>query len=373
VTRERALRTVFLGLATLGLAACGTENSLVDQPSTAMQVVEMSPDSFEPAPEEPRFYLLDPTYAPAVSDDGTVLLYEWSTGGDVYLWTEDQGLEWVTTTGTWFNTVQDISADGSTIIGDYGNYEAGEDTQAATWTRADGWTQLGALPDTLNCPMQSSGWALNADGTVASGLAFVGCSAYGFRWDATNGMVAYDQLGNGGNRITKMSRDGELAVGFAQGDSSRTPAVWYADGSGEVMNMSWTGELYGVAADGSLAVGQLGSKAGTWSPTDGPHILGTLGSPGQTSARAVAVCGATDELILGADSLSGGIATAWTEGNGIVALQDYLESFGMEFPSATRLQSATACNPDETVLVGKGSVGDRVGSWVVVLPPHYLD
>ncbi|MBW2258409.1 MAG: hypothetical protein JRI25_27970 [Deltaproteobacteria bacterium] len=359
----RTLRPVLL--ATTLLVACNPENEILERPITddiAVTVFTPEEDPVEIV-EMPRFYMIDVPYAPAVSDDGTVLLFDWRTGGDVYLWTEDEGLDWVTTTGAYFNSVKDISADGETIIGSYGNYMIEEDT----------WTKLGALPDTLDCPMQSSGWSLTADGESAVGLAFEGCSAFAFRWDESDGMVPFEQVGNGGNRASRVSRNGALTVGFAQGDYSRTPAVWYADGSGEVLNMGWTGEFYGVNADGTLAVGQFGTKAALWSPEDGHRFLGLLGSPGQSNSTAYALCGPEDEIIIGTDTLNGGTATAWTEETGLVPMQDFLEDLGMEFPSGTRLTSANACTPDKTVFVGAGGTNDDVGVWVAILPEHVFE
>ncbi|MBW1880761.1 MAG: hypothetical protein JRJ84_20585, partial [Deltaproteobacteria bacterium] len=362
-------------LATTLLVACNPENEILERPITddiAVTVFAPEEDPVEIV-EMPRFYMIDVPYAPAVSDDGTVLLFDWRTGGDVYLWTEEEGLDWVTTTGAYFNSVKDISADGETIIGSYGNYMIEEDTQAATWTEDDGWTKLGALPDTLDCPMQSSGWSLTADGESAVGLAFEGCSAFAFRWDESDGMVPFEQVGNGGNRASRVSRNGALTVGFAQGDYSRTPAVWYADGSGEVLNMGWTGEFYGVNADGTLAVGQFGTKAALWSPDEGHRFLGLLGSPGQSNSTAYALCGPEDEIIIGTDTLNGGTATAWTEETGLVPMQDFLEDLGMEFPSGTRLTSANACTPDKTVFVGAGGTNDDVVVWVAILPEHVFE
>jgi hypothetical protein len=363
-------------LVATALVACSPENEIVEQPITSDISVTVYMPEEDPVElvEVPRFYMIDVPYAPAVSDDGTVLLFDWRTGGDVYLWTEDEGLDWVTNTGAYFNSVKDITPDGQTIIGSYGNYMLDEDTQAATWTEDDGWTKLGALPDTLDCPMQSSGYSLTDDGETAVGLAFEGCSAFAFQWDETDGMVPYEQVGNGGNRASMVSGNGALAVGFAQGDYSRTPAVWYADGSGEVLNMSWTGEFYDVNADGTLAVGQFGTKAAAWSPDDGHHFLGILGdSPGATQSTAYAICGFEDELILGTDTLNTATATAWTEETGLVPLKDYLEDLGMVFPSHTHLLSATACTPDKTVIVGSGGVGEETGVWVAILPEHVFE
>ncbi|TNE85140.1 MAG: hypothetical protein EP330_27450 [Deltaproteobacteria bacterium] len=368
------MRARMLFVAMIALTACKNDNGFTEQP---VPPGEPRPESLEavpaPVPPSPRFYLLFPTTPAAVSDLGHVLLWEWETGGDTYIWTEDEGLEWKTTTGAYFNTVHDISADGTKIIGDYGNYMNDEDTQAATWTEEDGWVKLGALPDTLDCPMQSAGYALSADGTLAAGLAFSGCSGRGFLWDADGGMVATEPLGNGGNRISAMSRNGELMAGFAQGDGSRTPAVWYEDGTGEVLNMAFPGEFYGVNDAGTKAVGQLGSKAAVWDVVDGHTLLGTVGSPGASSAAAHAFCGGDDQMIIGRDSLAGGVAIAWTESTGLVMLQDLLEDFGVEFPDQTRLLDAVACTPDRTHIIGRGAVGEDVGSYVIVLPEGALD
>jgi len=96
---ELTLRPVLL-VAT-ALVACSPENELYERPITYdIEVAVYTPEE-DPVEvvEVPRVYMIDVPYAPAVADDGTVLLFDWRTGGDVYLWTEDEGLDWVTTTG----------------------------------------------------------------------------------------------------------------------------------------------------------------------------------------------------------------------------------------------------------------------------------
>ncbi|MCO4747581.1 MAG: hypothetical protein KC912_22460 [Proteobacteria bacterium] len=365
-------RTV-LALSTVAALLSGCENEvggLTEIPPVDRGYLDAVP---MPLDEEPRFYFLAPTYAPAVSDDGQVLLWEWETGGDTFIWTEEGGLDWVTTTGAYFNSVHDISADGTKIIGSYGNYMNDEVTQAATWTEVDGWQKLGALPTTLNCPSQSSGYALTADGTEAGGLAWDGCNGQAFRWDSAGGMVPMESLGNGGNRASAMSDGGELLVGFAQGNFSRTPAVWYPDGTGEVLNMAFTGEFYGTNAAGTKAVGQLGSKAAIWDVEEGHTFLGNLGGPGESSSTARTFCGSDDAMVVGSDSFAGTVGAAWTESTGWVNLRELLEAHGVEFPANTRLFDAMACTPDRTHLVGHASVDDEIGSYVVVLPEGTLD
>ncbi len=359
------------------LAACATETNLTPDPDPVDPGTDTeAPDTEEPIvePEAPRFYLLDVPYAPAVSENHTVLLFDGLAGGEVYLWTEAEGLDFVTTTGASFNSVHDLNADATMIIGSYGNYtNEGENTQAAIYTVGEGWEKLGAMEGTLDCPMQSAGWSLTADGTTAVGLAFVGCNGHGMRWTEDDGLVGMAHLASGSNRASRISRNGALTVGFAQGNASRTPAAWYPDGTGEVLNANWNGELYGVNADGTKAVGQIGTKAIVWSPEDGHRFLGNLGAPGQTTSTAYAICGESEEVIFGKDTLSGGLAFAWTEATGMVDLEDWLEEKGVVFPPNTRLNNALACSPDLRVITGQGAIDDRSGTWVVVLPDHLFE
>jgi probable HAF family extracellular repeat protein len=135
-----------------------------------------------------------------------------------------------------------VSDDGRFALGTMKNPEEPNNPMgdvAGMWSAdAEAWESLGYLPNAGHCPGRSSGYEISADGSVAVGLSWDGCNGVAFRWTDATGMVALDELGNGGNRASVVSADGNVIGGFAQGTQSRTPAVWSADGSGELLDPS---------------------------------------------------------------------------------------------------------------------------------------
>ena len=67
----------------------------------------------------------------------------------------------------------------------YHDHHAKRRTPSATGE----WESLGYLPNANACPSRSSGHELSADGSVAVGLSWDGCSGRAFRWTQAGGMV----------------------------------------------------------------------------------------------------------------------------------------------------------------------------------------
>ena len=67
---------------------------------------------------------------------------------------------------------------------------------------------------------------LAADGSKIVGLGWTGCKGQAFLWEEGVGMKEFEWVGNQRNRASAISADGTVAVGFAQGNFSRTPASW---------------------------------------------------------------------------------------------------------------------------------------------------
>ena len=128
-----------------------------------------------------------------------------------------------------------VSDDGATVLGTITDPDTGTYV-AAIWTAADGWVSLGYLPNASPCGL-SSAYELSADGTVATGLSWDGCEAFGFIWTQSTGMLALEGLANGVNRASVISGDGSLIGGFAQGSFSRTPAFWLDTTEGTLLTM----------------------------------------------------------------------------------------------------------------------------------------
>lgn len=376
------------------LAACQGENDIVPQPPEETGVeVDTEADTELVVVEVPRVYFIEQPSAHAFSDAGKLLVSNILEGGDVYVWTEDEGLEWVTSTETIYNSVNDISRDGTVIVGEFGDYTNDEITQAAVWTEEDDWVKLGALPDTMDCPMQSAGWAIADDGLTVAGLAFSGCNGRAFIHTPQGGLVGMQHATeNGGARASNISGDGSVVVGFSQGRSSRTPTWWStADGAGHLLTMQDAngdpildsdgnripndragGEFHDVNYDGTLIVGQVGSRALAWTP-ERHRVLPTMGDPATSSARARVICGEGDEFIGGYSNLNGGTAFLYSQADDTIHVaEDYFAEFGAIFPADARLSELVACTPDLTHFAALGTTGSETGVWVVVFPDDTL-
>ena len=138
-------------------------------------------------------------------------------------------------------TAMAVSEDGSIIAGDIED-PVTEDPVAAIWsTVSQTWQSCGYLPNALSCPSRSGAYDVWWDGSapsgpIVTGLSWDGCNARAFRWTQGTGMVEQELLGNGNSRASAISSAGYL-VGFTQGNFSKTPALWYPDGTGLVFDM----------------------------------------------------------------------------------------------------------------------------------------
>jgi hypothetical protein len=238
-----------------------------------------------------------------------------------------------------------VSDDGSKILGNIDN-PAGSGSLPAIWSQASGWVPL---PTTGSCGSISHGTAydLSGDGTVATGLAWVGCDAFGFRWTQAGGTQLLEQLGNGTNRSSVVSGDGQVLGGFAQGSFSRTPAVWQADLSGVMYDFDALGEVHGLNSDGTTVVGEFNGSA-FMDTGSGPQLLGTL-NPGWVG---IGVDPSEDGSIIAGFDVTGLAREAWvwTQATGIQRLSDVMASLGVT--GLPPLAVCRAISDDGNVVVG---------------------
>jgi uncharacterized membrane protein len=280
-----------------------------------------------------------------------------SPTNDVYfLDVETQQLSLKTSTGDFEHPVLTIAGNGSRIGGFYGT-----PIEAATWTSADGWK---SLPTTFgtNCdPMTSAAWDLNADGTIAVGLAWDGCTARAARWTGLGGtpsLVPLQHMGTGSDRATKISDDGALMGGFSQSDvADRTPTVWYADGHGLLLDPGGeaVGEVLSVSGDGALVAGIWNQAGFAWSESGGVIMLGALPTALPSDPTHPNAIAANHRLIFGGqgDPFSGTpLAFVWTEHDGMRSLGDLVTAQGLSIPAGYVLGNVLAASADGSVLLG---------------------
>ena len=271
-----------------------------------------------------------------------------------------------------------VSDDGQVVLGSMPDPD--DEVQpiaevAARWTASTGWVSLGYLPNALECPSRSNGYELSADGSVAVGLSWDGCSGRGFVWHEQDGaMMQLQRLASGGNRASVVSADGIVIAGFAQGTSGRTPAMWNgATGAGTLADPtgSLQGEFMGMNDDGSILLGTVytGGADGvfdavTWTAAGGMQRVGagslTVGWAG--AAMDIDTAG----TVVGFDYLLGN-RRAWIKpaaASNLVPLGDWATSHGAAVPIA--LLVAQAISNDGRVICGHGG---GTNSWILTVTP----
>lgn len=290
-------------------------------------------------------------------------------GGGTYI--KDLVLGTVTALPPGASEAKAISDDGKTVLGSmYVEFNPGQFAEvAALWTEASGqWTSLGFLPNAGFCPSRSNGYDLSADGTVAVGLSWVGCSGRGFRWTQATGMVELQGLANGANRASVVSADGNLIGGFAQGQFSRTPALWGSSAAGVLLDPpsgAAIGEVWALNRTGTVVLAEWDGKATKITGSGAVRTIigdGTL-LPGWTG-RPTGIAG--NGTVIGFDSLAGN-RRGWIQVGGtgpLVELRQFCIANGANIPVDLLVEVPRAISLDGRTIVGHGFSG----AWVVRLP-----
>jgi uncharacterized membrane protein len=264
-----------------------------------------------------------------------------------------------------------VSDDGQFVLGDIPDPEGVATEVAGLWSATTNqWQSLGYLPDSLACPSRSNGYELSADGSIAVGLSWDGCSGRGFMWTEETGMLELEPLANGGNRASVISADGSVIAGFAQGSFSRTPAMWDANTNGQLLDPPTgdvVGEVRGMSADGTILLGNWDEDAFRWTAEGGAEILGNgTVLPGWVG-NAMDI--AEDGTIVGFDHLFGQ-RLAWIQPQGtgpLIELGSYIESHGGTVPDGTFLEVCQAISRNGRVIIGHSFI---TGGWKVTIEPE---
>eukprot|EP00913_Durusdinium_trenchii_P005856 g5468.t1 len=344
-----------------GATASAGDNLVVTYqriPGSAFSADDMSPDG--------RFVVGSIDADQDIVADGT---YLWDRVADLFTVLPPEGLSAVA-----------VSDDGTTVLGDMPDPVIPDPqigVTAARWTAAGGWQSLGALPNALECPSRSNGYELSADGEVAVGLSWDGCSGRGFVWTPETGMLELEPLVSGGNRATVVSADGSVIAGFAQGISGRTPASWNADtllGAPFDPPGATQGEYLGIRDDGSLLLGTayMGGADGVfdavrWTESGGMEVIGTGSIISGWAGKAMDI--ADNGTVVGFDNLFGN-RLAWIQplGDGpLVNLRDWAIDHGADIPANASLDVAQAISADGTVIIGHGFGATSYEGWVLTI------
>jgi len=304
----------------------------------------------------------------ALSANGSIAYLQnfGASATDVYLYdTIAKVLTHVTTTGTasYQEAIYGISGDGNHITG---THDA--PVQAAIWSDAGGWVNLGSPFDAGCDPNVGGGFGLNFDGTVAVGLLWEGCHTDAFRWTDSSGMGAFtllDKLGSatidgGSDRASVVSADGQVMAGFVQtGTIDRTPALWTVDGGGIMLDpvQAGPGEVLAISADGQMVAGVVNQDGFFWTADAGLVDIGKLAISLPTDTAYLNAIAAGGQLIFGGcgDPFNGGVlAVVWTADGGMQTLQDIAVAQGVVIPSGYVLSDIVSASTDGTTLLGFG-------------------
>ena len=272
-----------------------------------------------------------------------------------------------------------VSGDGSVVVGTSGNW-------AFRWTPSGGMQRLPSYGDAL-------GYGVSADGTTAVGYGEAPNYTWnGFRWSTSSGLTTFGNFGTT-TVATATSSDGGVTVGryMAGGgawrgfrftssggfqDLGHSPSYYYSaafgvSGDGSVIvggytdnenvtqayrlsSGTWQGlgrlaggstsTAYGVSTDGSVVVGvsdsQNGQRAFRWTATAGMQSLGTI--PGLYNSSATAVSGDGSVIVGSCDNF----AFRWHDSAGMLSLQSYLTSRGVDLTGWSALTTANAISAE---------------------------
>jgi len=270
------------------------------------------------------------------------------------------------------NTAFDVSADGTTVVGN-NNWDI--EVWGFVWKKETGMVILPGLP---LAPPASGGGGANANGTIVGGAILnEEGDVVAARWTLTEGFWVPEVLGDllGGQDFSGsncLSYDGSVAVGFAnsflgpeacrwsQQPNDQGELVWVPQALGDLPGGGYYSTAYGCSADGSVVVGwsevSYGRRAFRWTPGTGMVDLGVLGKVNRSEAWA---CSANGSVVVGFTDAGKNqvVAFRWTAAAGMVSL-------GL-LPGG-KTSRALAVSPDGSIVVGRGSTkkeGEQAMIW----------
>lgn len=316
----------------------------------------------------------------AVNANGTVVVGDADTadGSHAFRWTQAGGMvdlgvfPGVPTGVGASSTGRGVSGDGAFVAGQSNSPNG---TKGYRWTQPGGLLNLG----TLNGSIASSGMGISADGSRVCGSS----ASRAFRWTSNGAGGTMENLGllSGftSSQGKGISGDGTTVVGYcsSSGGGGDRAFRWVSDGiGGGVMQdigtlpgITNSAQAFATNADGNVVVGityvsGIGATARPFrwvSDGAGGGTMQSLGLlAGTTTGQANSVNG-DGTVVVG---YCEGKAFVWTQSLGIVDLNVYLPTLGVDLTGWT-LRSAYGVSADGTAIVGGGMYNGDVRGFVV--------
>lgn len=301
--------------------------------------------------------------ASGISADGKVVTGHCEPQDRAFRWTALSGMQSIQSAGITDSFGEACNGDGSVIVGTMHN----PNPVGFRWTAATGMQVLPGLPGSASgspLGVSSSGNVIVGNGSGTSS------SPHGVRWTTPGGIQDLGTLpGDTWSEAWGASADGAVAVGKSW-VAGRAPRAVRWNSAGNIQDLGVVGgdtesEAYGTNSDGSIVVGESKlyssfSRAFRWTSSGGMQNLGTL--PGAAGAQARSTS-ADGSVIVGT---SGQRAMMWTQSLGMVDLNAYLPTLGIDL-SGWVLQGAVGVSADGTTITGYGTRGGT-RSWIATIP-----
>ncbi|MFO0837161.1 MAG: hypothetical protein U1D55_01435 [Phycisphaerae bacterium] len=312
--------------------------------------------------------------ARGVSADGSVVVGDSGPafGGVGFRWTLAGGMQGLgTLAGGTYSFAPGVSGDGAVVTG-WGDSTDGQ--RAYRWTIA-GMENIGALPGAV----QALGSAANADGSVLVGVSGAPNGYRAYRWTRAGGMEDLGVLPGGATPAISfgygVNADGSVVVGDGYAPNGDVAFRWTRAGGMQNLGTLPGGTFsygYAVSADGLVVVGDSDSLDGDiayrWTDAEGMTPLGTLPVPfdymvsNGVNADGSVIVGATSAFFPDGT----GHAWLWTAALGLVDLNTYLPTLGIDLTGWT-LIDAGGVSADGQTIVGTGNHNGVEESWIARL------
>ncbi len=322
------------------------------------------------------------------ADGSTVVGDSYSASGrEAFRWTKASGLRGlgVMPVENAYSSASSVSGDGGYVTGDIRTEDYA--SEAFLWSEPNGFLFLGALtePSEIYGGAWSKAAGISDDGSIVVGTSLTDDpipAQVAFRWTAIDGMQALGDL-PGGDYLSGakgVSADGTVVVGHSRSAFGDEAFRWSQSGGmeplGDLPGGFFASYAYAVSADGAVVVGASYSEHGwreafRWTESEGMTGLGDLpGGDFYSKAQAVSADGSVvvGQSVVSIDGHYEDEAFIWDEHNGMRSIKEVLRREGIDMTGWT-LYNTTGISEDGLKVVGYGETPDgNVEAWIATLP-----